>query len=250
MPIAVTCPSCLARFSVSDKFAGRTGPCPKCKKPITIPDKSQEVVIHAPEESGPKDSKGVSVLKPIKSFDTEPSKMVMIGSIAGGLVVLIGAIVARFMATEPPVLLLMLGALGLAPPLIMGGYGFLRDRELIGYEGRELWARVAIASAIFAATWGVYYFLARYFGNKTLADVDVTTMAILLAGMIVMGTLGSLATFELEMGQAFLHYGLYLVVTFLLCLIVGLPIAAPFADERSAGPGLPTGKPPATAPKK
>jgi hypothetical protein len=37
MPIAVTCPSCKAKFTVSDKFAGKHGPCPKCKAPITIP---------------------------------------------------------------------------------------------------------------------------------------------------------------------------------------------------------------------
>jgi hypothetical protein len=37
MPIAVTCPSCKAKFTVSEKFAGKQGPCPKCKAPITIP---------------------------------------------------------------------------------------------------------------------------------------------------------------------------------------------------------------------
>jgi hypothetical protein len=37
MAIAVTCPSCKAKFTVSDKFAGKQGPCPKCKAPITIP---------------------------------------------------------------------------------------------------------------------------------------------------------------------------------------------------------------------
>ena len=51
MPINVTCPGCLKRFSVADKFAGKKGPCPKCKKIITIPKKEDEVVIHAPEHS-------------------------------------------------------------------------------------------------------------------------------------------------------------------------------------------------------
>ena len=50
MAIAVICPSCKSRFSVSDQFAGRTGPCPKCKKPIKIPAVTAEaVVIHEPE---------------------------------------------------------------------------------------------------------------------------------------------------------------------------------------------------------
>lgn len=37
MPILVTCPGCKAQFNVSEKFAGKTGPCPKCKAPIKIP---------------------------------------------------------------------------------------------------------------------------------------------------------------------------------------------------------------------
>lgn len=37
MPIAVSCSSCKTKFTVSDKFAGKQGPCPKCKAPITIP---------------------------------------------------------------------------------------------------------------------------------------------------------------------------------------------------------------------
>src|SRR6187401_2984774 len=60
MAIDVTCASCKTRFQVSDKFAGKQGPCPKCKKIITVPTKKDEVVIHVPE-SGPKDSKGVLV---------------------------------------------------------------------------------------------------------------------------------------------------------------------------------------------
>lgn len=37
MPIQVTCPGCKATFSVSEKFAGKQGPCPKCKAPIQVP---------------------------------------------------------------------------------------------------------------------------------------------------------------------------------------------------------------------
>ena len=48
MAISVVCPSCQARFNVSDKFAGQTGPCPKCKNPIKIPKASGDVTIHEP----------------------------------------------------------------------------------------------------------------------------------------------------------------------------------------------------------
>jgi type II secretory pathway pseudopilin PulG len=37
MPIPFTCPHCQAQTSVDDRYAGQTGPCSHCGKPITIP---------------------------------------------------------------------------------------------------------------------------------------------------------------------------------------------------------------------
>ncbi len=37
MPIPFTCPHCGAQTSVDDRFAGQSGPCSHCAKPITIP---------------------------------------------------------------------------------------------------------------------------------------------------------------------------------------------------------------------
>src|SRR6476659_7125395 len=37
MPIAYTCPYCGKSYSVADQYAGQTGPCAACGKPITIP---------------------------------------------------------------------------------------------------------------------------------------------------------------------------------------------------------------------
>ena len=37
MPIAYSCPHCGKSFSVADQFAGQTGPCAACGKPIAIP---------------------------------------------------------------------------------------------------------------------------------------------------------------------------------------------------------------------
>ena len=87
MAIDVTCASCKTRFQVSDKFAGKQGPCPKCKTIITVPAKKDEVVIHVPE-SGPKDSKGQLVLKPISRKETRLTP-VNIGVIAGSVVLLL-----------------------------------------------------------------------------------------------------------------------------------------------------------------
>jgi hypothetical protein len=37
MPINYSCPHCGKQYSVSDQYAGQTGPCAACGKPITIP---------------------------------------------------------------------------------------------------------------------------------------------------------------------------------------------------------------------
>src|SRR5947207_1420932 len=45
MPIPIICPGCKSQFRVSDKFAGKQGPCPKCKTLINVP-KLDEITIH------------------------------------------------------------------------------------------------------------------------------------------------------------------------------------------------------------
>jgi type II secretory pathway pseudopilin PulG len=37
MPIAYSCPHCGKQFTVADQYAGQSGPCAACGKPITIP---------------------------------------------------------------------------------------------------------------------------------------------------------------------------------------------------------------------
>ncbi len=231
MPIQVTCPGCLSRFTVSEKFAGKVGPCPKCKKEIKIPDASQEVVIHAPEPtSGPKNSQGTAVFKPIGREYVSLSRNAWIGIALGVIAVFLAAIAIRVTsAGSPNPILVSLGALLIAPPLIIAGYGFLRDTELGGYTGKELMVRTAISSVVFAITWGIYVFLSHYFENKTVAETPVLQMVILVAIMVVIGTLTSLGAFELEVGQAALHYMLYFAITFVLSVIMGIAIGEPLA---------------------
>ncbi len=238
MAIQVTCPGCLARFTVSDKYAGKKGPCPKCKKEIVVPDKSQEVVIHAPETEGPKDSKGVSVLKPIKREELKVTPL-QIGIAVGIAVISIAVAIGVRVATEsPPVPILALGAIALAFPSSWVGYRFLRDDELGGYMGNELNIRVAACAAIFSATWGLYWFLAYYLGNATLATVSGLFFAVLLVVMAGVGTVGSLASLELEFAQSLLHYVLYLGATLLLAIMCGVELAEPLSSgETKPKPG-------------
>jgi hypothetical protein len=238
MAIKVTCPGCLARFTVSDKYAGKKGPCPKCKKEIVVPDKSEQVVIHAPETDVPKDSKGISVLKPIKRTELKLTRL-QIGIAAGVTLASITlALVVRFATDTPPVPILALGAIALSFPLSWVGYRFLRDDELGGYMGNELYVRLAACSVIFAVTWGLYWLLAYYFGNNTLSTVSGLSFAAFLVAMVGVGTAGSLASLELEFAQSLMHYILYLIATFMLAWLCGVELAEPLArSEAKPKPG-------------
>jgi hypothetical protein len=241
MPIPVTCPGCLARFTVSDKFAGKQGPCPKCKQVITVPDKSQEVVIHAPETSGPKDPTGRPVLTPLRRVEFDPSTLQIVLASSVATFCLIGAILLRLTAQSPPTWILAIAAIALAYPLSAIGYTFFKDDELGGYIGRERWVRLGACAAVFAGTWGLYAFLAYYFGNRTLADVEPIQMAIFLALMFGLGIAVSVGACELEVGQSFLHYSIYFIVTVILALIAGVEIAQPLARTSKADPyGIPS----------
>src|SRR5205085_8004895 len=101
------------RFQVSDKFAGKSGPCPKCKSVIKVPDKKDEVVIHAPEVSGPTDSTGVAVLKPISRIEARLNTTQLVGIIGSVLVALIAALVMRmaFPHGKVPLPITILGAI-------------------------------------------------------------------------------------------------------------------------------------------
>jgi len=48
MSISVVCITCNSRFTVSDKFAGKTGPCPKCKSPVKVPNPTADALVKVP----------------------------------------------------------------------------------------------------------------------------------------------------------------------------------------------------------
>lgn len=225
MPINVTCPSCHKRFKVSDKFAGQKGPCPQCKTTITIPKLEEQVVIHAPEEFGPKDSKGTSVLKPIFREETKFSPLVAVVAGAAVVLVLIVAVILRVQFHgSPPAILLILGALALGPPLSAAGYAFLRDQEFAAFRGMELWARAGICGSVYALLWGAFYLLCWYleFNDPLSMTDDMPFLVISVGGMVAAGGAGGHFSFDLDYLNGVLHYGLYLGVTVLLKLIMAM----------------------------
>ena len=67
MSIIVVCTECRKSFKVGDKFAGKSGPCPNCKHTIRVPEKSEEVKVHVPEQfaGGGRSKTGKLITKPI-----------------------------------------------------------------------------------------------------------------------------------------------------------------------------------------
>jgi hypothetical protein len=220
MPINVVCPGCKKRFSVSEKFAGQQGPCPKCKTVIQIPALEEQVVVHAPEDALPKDSKGRSVVMPVLREESRFSLQfaVLIGF---GVLLLFGlaAIVGRsYEQANVPIFLQGLAALALGPALAMAGYSFLRNDELQPYSGPELWLRAGACGVAYAVLWGAYAWI-QYMWE---IDFDVTWLVYVVPPLILAGGFVAFASLDLDYLSGLMHYGLYLLVTVLLRLSAGM----------------------------
>jgi hypothetical protein len=217
MPIPVICPGCKAQFQVSDKFAGKKGPCPKCKTVITIPEATPEIVIHAPKPEGPTDSTGRPVFTPILRQDVVYSQTAIIAVVAAVVTVLLVAVIMGLAShgKGPPTLMLILGAVALAPPLGIAGYAMLRDQEAVPYRGRTLFLRVVIASLVYALLWAGFAF---FMGPP---QYELHRLVFVVPVMVGIGGLAAYAALDLEFGQALMHYGLYLAVTVILSMLAG-----------------------------
>jgi hypothetical protein len=222
MAIDVICPGCHTRFKVSDKFAGKQGPCPKCKTVIKIPEKGDEVVVHVPEDYGPKDSRGRAVLKPIARKETFVSLPMAIGIGGAVLVVLVAALLMRGFEDGVPVAVLAFGAIVLAPPLVLGGYTFLRDDELEPHRGLSLCIRVGICSLAYVVLWAAYAWLPGLAFH--LDELELFHLLFLVPPLVVAGATAAFASLDLDFGSALIHYGMYLLVTLSLCLLMGVSL--------------------------
>lgn len=220
----------MARFDVSEKFAGKEGPCPKCKKIITIPTLEESVVVHAPEHSGPKDSTGQSVLKPISRKETVLSRLHITLIIAAIALFLGAAIMARGMYPDKetfPVWLLGVGAGLIALPIAFAGYTFLRNQEAAPFRGQNLWSRLAISGATYAALWMLMPLMSYAFPGNQIGAI------IALVGMIAAGGAIGMLVMDFDYMFGVLHYGMYLGICMIGRLIVGLGWLPQFTESKS-----------------
>jgi prepilin-type processing-associated H-X9-DG protein len=61
MPIPYSCPHCGKQFSVAEQYAGQTGPCAACGKPITIPPAAGSYA-YAPQAGGATGGSGLAIV--------------------------------------------------------------------------------------------------------------------------------------------------------------------------------------------
>lgn len=225
MAINVTCPGCFTKFTVADKFAGQKGPCKKCKTIIEIPKLEDQVIIHAAEhEAGAVGVSGRHVLKTYKRQDTKFRPLVFAGVVGAVLVLLLVALVLRGTAASQNIWILVGGAVLLGPLLSWGGYTFLRDDELEGYSGPNLWLRSLACGLVYALLWYVYTFIGGiWFGPDAFAKgLEIWQMMVLAVPIGAMGTMAAYVAFDLDPGSGFFHWALYFAVTVMLRLVIGL----------------------------
>ncbi len=223
MPIAVICPSCNSNFTVSDKFAGLTGPCPKCKKPITIPKNApQSVVIHEPDAPTTTSAgTGRAPTAPIRRVE-KPIPVTTFAAIGAGAVALLAA--AWFIGvTVPkdsiPQWLLLLGGFLVAIPCVMLGYAAVRNRELEPFSGTPFLLRSLACAAVYAGLWGIRGMLPEEATQEMWQWVYLGPM------FLISGGIAALVSFELEWGTAIAHFSLYAMFTALLRWLMGfLPL--------------------------
>ncbi len=219
MAITVVCVKCRARFSVDEKFAGRTGPCPKCKAPIRIPTKKEEVKVHGGEDfaTGGRDAAGNLVLKPIARSETQLEPMQVVAMVATVLAVLLvtwlgGGILAR------STFLSAVGLLVISPPLALAAYTFLRDDEKEPYRGQELLVRGGVCAAGYVILWGAFAWL-----GGTVLTGELWEWLFVVPPFLALG--GALPTFALDLDydDGVFHYAFYVLVTLGLRWTAGMP---------------------------
>jgi hypothetical protein len=220
MPIPVICPGCKTSFRVSEKFAGKTGPCPKCKSQIKIPAAGPEIKVHAPAPEV-KDSKGRSVTAPLPRFEEVMSTRTMVLIGAAVLAVPVVAWFASRALADSKHLLAAAGLAVVSLPLVVAGYKVLRDEEAEPHQGRTLYMRSAICAAIYAVLWGVFYFVPPEWVE------DYPNWFFIVPPFLLAGATTAFASLDLDFGSGFFHYCFYLAATVFLAWIIGMPFLSP-----------------------
>ncbi len=236
MPIAVICPGCRAQFRVSEKFAGKEGPCPKCKAKITIP-LVDDVRIHVPDEvpaAGGKTASAAAAPRPVVARNKRELKAVPALLIGGAAVIVLIVAWLGGSLIEQNAAIRIAGLLVVSLPLTVAGYAVLRDDELEPYRGRELLLRAGLCAAGYSLLWGIFWYLPDDAFRSNLNWLFIAPPFIAVGAGIALGC------FDLPFQEALLHYAFYLLSTLILRWLIDMPplwdILRPMAPILPFGP--------------
>jgi hypothetical protein len=260
MPITIVCPGCHGRFSVSEKFAGKQGPCPKCKTVISIPKASEEVKIHAPDDyGGAKSSSGQLVLKPIARQETRLTTTLVL-AIGAATIITIGVafmigrafreevapsdaggpvaaerpdptrdpLAPRPVAETPDQGPTMRSTV---PTLLLGAGALVLALPLVlaGYsflrndEMEPYRGReLLVRAAICAFVYGLLWGAYWLLGEFGVLQQSPTFWVFVGPLFFVVGGAAAFFALDLEFGAAVMHYAFYLGITVILRVIMGL----------------------------
>jgi hypothetical protein len=227
MSIIVVCPGCRKSFKVSDQFAGKSGPCPKCKRTLQVPTKAEEVTVHAPEAfaGGGRTTTGKLITKPIARTDVKAHPVAIALIVAAVLLVLLATWLGGHAGGKPPgifasTLLSAVGLLLVSLPLVIAAYEVLHDDELEPFRGLSLYIRSAICGLGYVALWWVFSLLVS--PSVGLVTGEIWNWVFVVPPFVVLGGFVAIAALNLEFGNAAFHYGFYLVATLLLRWAAGM----------------------------
>jgi hypothetical protein len=220
MSIIVVCPGCLKSFQVSDQFAGRTGPCPKCKRTLTVPDKAQQVEVHAPEEfaGGGRSATGKLITKPVAFETTKAQPVKVVAIVAGALTVLALTWVGGHAGLLKNMIVTAVGLLAVSPLLVIAAYAILRNQELEPYRGTALYVRSSLCAFAYVALWGIFSLLVA----RGVITGELFGWLIVVPAFAATGGMFALATLDLDYGDAVFHFGFYVLVTLVLRWAAGM----------------------------
>ena len=243
MPITVTCPGCHKKFVVSEKFAGKSGPCKYCKTIIHIPNEvpaAEKVVIHGGQSfsSGGKNAQGKLVLKPLGRSEKKFNTVRAIIIAAGILGMIIATIILGKAFDLNKNFLIASIALCVATPVIVGGmYPLVKKEEMLeSIHGFDYYWRTAIISLVYAGMWGALSYL-MYIG--TLNSQTPTMWGICTITLAAFGTFMCMCFYELEWGNALFHTLAYILITLLLRYLAGIVWFSQVVIETAAGKNAP-----------
>jgi apolipoprotein N-acyltransferase len=126
-----------------------------------VPEKSEEVKVHAPTEfaGGGRSAAGKLVIKPVAFTPARLKPATTAVILVAVLAVLAITWVAGRAGLFQDMIVTTAGLLIVSPPLVLAAYLVMRNAEFEPYRGRELYLRSALCALAYAALWGIFSLL-------------------------------------------------------------------------------------------